>query len=94
MGQTQAPPDADTQLERWSAWGMYRQAINDGWGATCRLCLILLFRWGVPVSWVYSQAETGKLPAFKLGKYLRFRPAEVTAWLEAHRLQARNQEGR
>jgi hypothetical protein len=50
MGQTQAPPDADTQLERWSAWGMYRQAINDGWGATCRLCLILLFRWGVPVS--------------------------------------------
>jgi excisionase family DNA binding protein len=51
-------------------------------------------RWGVPVSWVYSQAETGKLPAFKLGKYLRFRPAEVTAWLEAHRLQARNQEGR
>jgi hypothetical protein len=29
-------------------------------------------RWGVPVSWVYAQAEAGKLPAYKVGKYLRF----------------------
>jgi hypothetical protein len=33
-----------------SAWSVYRQAIDDGWGSTCRLCLILAVRWGVPVS--------------------------------------------
>jgi hypothetical protein len=34
----------------WSAWSVYRQAIEDGWGSTCRLCLILLVRWGIPVT--------------------------------------------
>ena len=51
-------------------------------------------RWGVPISWVYAQAEAGKLPGYKLGKYLRFRPAEVAAWLEAHRLAVPNGDGR
>ena len=35
--------------EPCSAWSVYRHAIDDGWGATCRLCLILAVRWGVPV---------------------------------------------
>jgi excisionase family DNA binding protein len=40
---------------------------------------------GVPVSWVYSQAEAGAIPSFKLGKYRRFRPSEVAAWLAEQR---------
>ena len=36
--------------ERCTAWSVYRDAIDDGWGATCRLCLILIFRWGFPVT--------------------------------------------
>ncbi len=40
---------------------------------------------GLPVSWIYSKAEDGTLPHFKLGKYLRFRVSEVTAWLETLR---------
>ena len=40
---------------------------------------------GVPVSWVYANAETGRLPSFRVGKYRRFRPSELLAWLENHR---------
>lgn len=39
----------------------------------------------VPTSWVYAQAEAGALPSFKLGKYLRFRPSEIAAWLAERR---------
>lgn len=38
-------------------------------------------RLGVPRSWVYTQAEAGKLPAVKLGKYVRFNPEELEKWL-------------
>ena len=41
---------------------------------------------GVPKSWVYSAAEAGRIPSFKLGpKYRRFRPGELLAWLEKQR---------
>ena len=39
----------------------------------------------VPVSWVYErtrQRGLNRLPGFRLGKYWRFREAEVFAWLE------------
>jgi hypothetical protein len=36
--------------ERCTAWSVYRQAMESGWGATCRLCLILAMRWGVPLT--------------------------------------------
>jgi hypothetical protein len=36
--------------ERCTAWSVYRDAIDDGWGATCRLALILLVRWSAPVA--------------------------------------------
>lgn len=39
----------------------------------------------VPVSWVYAKAESGVLPSYKLGKYLRFKPSEVEKWMEKHR---------
>ncbi len=40
---------------------------------------------GVPTSWVYSRFEAKELPGFRCGKYVRFRPSEIDAWLEAQR---------
>jgi predicted DNA-binding transcriptional regulator AlpA len=40
-------------------------------------------RWQVPKSWIYARTREkgpGSIPRVKLGKYLRFRPAEVDAW--------------
>ncbi len=42
----------------------------------------------VPRSWVYArtrQQGLDRLPGFRLGKYWRFREAEVFAWLERQR---------
>ena len=41
--------------------------------------------YGLPVSWIYTKAEQGILPHFKLGKYLKFRESEVSNWLEEQR---------
>lgn len=42
---------------------------------------------GVPRSWVYSRVETVgcDLPHFKIGRYLKFRPSELRAYLENNR---------
>jgi excisionase family DNA binding protein len=40
-------------------------------------------RLGVPVSWVYAKAAGGVLPSVKVGKYLRFRPEAIEAWLRS-----------
>lgn len=39
-------------------------------------------RLGVPETWVYRAARSGKLPSVKLGHYVRFRWSDVEAWLE------------
>jgi len=39
----------------------------------------------VPVSWVYGRTRdrsTNRIPGFRLGKYWRFREADVQEWLE------------
>jgi excisionase family DNA binding protein len=36
----------------------------------------------VKMSWIYDQVEAGRLPALRLNRRLRFRPAEVAAFLE------------
>jgi excisionase family DNA binding protein len=39
----------------------------------------------VPRSWVYSRTRrrsADRIPGFRLGKYWRFREADVLAWLE------------
>jgi excisionase family DNA binding protein len=41
----------------------------------------------VPVSWVYGHLRkraTDRLPAYRLGKYWRFRADEVLAWVQRH----------
>lgn len=43
----------------------------------------------VPVSWVYERTRRRgdqQLPHIKMGKYLRFRRAEVLGWLDACRI--------
>ena len=42
----------------------------------------------VPISWVYGhlrKRSTDRLPAYRLGKYWRFRSGEVLAWIARHR---------
>jgi len=40
--------------------------------------------YGVPLRTVYAWSHMGKGPrGYRVGKYLRFKPAECTAWLEA-----------
>jgi excisionase family DNA binding protein len=42
----------------------------------------------VPTSWVYErtrQRAVNRLPGFRLGKYWRFREADVLTWLERQR---------
>jgi len=42
-------------------------------------------RWKISKSWIYARTmETGAgaMPRIKMGKYLRFDPAEVDAWLK------------
>ncbi len=37
----------------------------------------------VPTSWVYAEARAGRIPHVTLGRYRRFRPEAITAWIEA-----------
>lgn len=46
-----------------------------------QLAELLGFAPGTIVDW----AEAGKVPAFRVGGRLRFRPSEVEAWLETKR---------
>jgi len=42
----------------------------------------------VPVSWVYGRMRarsTDKLPAYRIGKYWRFREEEIVTWMQRHR---------
>jgi excisionase family DNA binding protein len=46
----------------------------------------------VPVSWVYERTRRrglDRIPGFRLGKYWRFREADVLAWLDRQRAGGR-----
>jgi excisionase family DNA binding protein len=45
----------------------------------------------VPVSWVYERVRKRsleRLPGYRLGKYWRFREADIQAWIERQRMGA------
>lgn len=45
----------------------------------------------VPVSWVYERTRrrsADRIPGFRLGKYWRFREADILAWIERQRVGA------
>jgi excisionase family DNA binding protein len=47
----------------------------------------------VPVSWVYGRTRkrsVDRLPGYRLGKYWRFREAEILAWLKSQDSCARS----
>lgn len=35
---------------------------------------------GVPKSWVLAEARADRIPHVRLGRYVRFEPAELSAW--------------
>ena len=46
----------------------------------------------VPASWVYERTRrrsSDRIPGFRLGKYWRFRQAEILEWLERQRTGGR-----
>ncbi len=45
-------------------------------------------RFQVPPSWVYAKAESGELPHFKIGRYLRFRSGDIESFLQAQRRES------
>jgi excisionase family DNA binding protein len=42
-------------------------------------------RLNVPVSWVYARVEADQLPYLKIGRYVRFDPSAINAYLERQR---------
>jgi excisionase family DNA binding protein len=44
---------------------------------------------GVPKSWVYDAARERRLPSVPVGRYVRFDPAAIRAWVEANAVAAR-----
>ncbi len=36
----------------------------------------------VPASWVLAEARAGRMPAVRMGKYVRFRSDDIAAWLD------------
>jgi excisionase family DNA binding protein len=43
----------------------------------------------VPSSWVYERTRSrnvNRIPGFRLGKYWRFRKADILAWIERQRV--------
>lgn len=40
---------------------------------------------GVPKTWVLAQARAQRIPHLRLGRYVRFEPAELRRWWAAQR---------
>ena len=40
---------------------------------------------GIPHTWLLAQARQDKVPHVRLGKYVRFDPADLEAWLPTHK---------
>lgn len=40
---------------------------------------------GVPKTWLLAEARHDRVPHIRLGRYVRFAEADLTAWLESRR---------
>lgn len=36
---------------------------------------------GMTTDWVYAEVRAGRIPHLKMGRYVRFRPESIDAWL-------------
>lgn len=86
-GRTVTSPLHDSELATRNANGTTGEVEKDGEGQFLTVHEVAsLLR--VPASWVYGRTRKRsreRLPAYKLGKYWRFREAEVLAWVESQR---------
>ena len=37
---------------------------------------------GLDIDYIYRQAQAGKIPSKKIGKYRKFQPSKIQSWLE------------
>ena len=44
-------------------------------------------RFGVAPSWVYKQAEARRIAYYRVGRYLRFDPVDIDAYVRRHRIE-------
>jgi excisionase family DNA binding protein len=49
---------------------------------------------GVPKTWVLAEARADRIPHVRLGRYVRFEPAQLESWWEARRRGPHLQRGR
>jgi excisionase family DNA binding protein len=79
----------DDNAARLKAKGMAPNALSDVALLTTEDVAEIL---KVPVSWVYERTRRrglDRIPGFRLGKYWRFREADVLAWLDRQRAGGR-----
>ncbi|HMS72283.1 MAG TPA: helix-turn-helix domain-containing protein [Baekduia sp.] len=51
-------------------------------GAEALLDAVAVGQWlGVTTSWVYAETRAGRLPHICVGRYYRYRPSSIEAWL-------------
>lgn len=43
--------------------------------------------------WIYDEVEAGRLPARRIGRFLRFHPNDLVAWLDSHRTMSSDPSG-
>jgi excisionase family DNA binding protein len=48
----------------------------------------------VPQSWILSEARAERVPVVRLGRYVRFRRADLIAWTDGHTLGPRPRTAR
>jgi excisionase family DNA binding protein len=59
--------------------GAEREDVSTGFGLMTAADVAIALQ--VPESWVYAEARAGRIPHVTLGRYRRFRPDALAAWI-------------
>jgi excisionase family DNA binding protein len=59
--------------------GFFLAKFQEGGSNMVKLLTVdgLAKKWEIPVSWLYRKCREGKIPHFRIGKYIRFSEEEV-----------------
>jgi len=44
----------------------------------------------VPKTWVYRAAREGEIPSIRLGRYVRFDAADISAWVATRKMNSQS----
>ena len=44
----------------------------------------------VPTGWVYRAAREGEIPSIRLGRYVRFDAADISAWVATRKMNSQS----